>query len=162
MARALFDTTALHRAIESERTRRDVSLSELAYATHVSATTIRRAAHGGPMEADGVFCLLRWLNQPAEAFLAGALEPEPAQLPTALSPLIPRVDTQGLHAALDQKRIADGLTWSDVASVIAMPHVVATTLTQLAGGGRTEIHRYMAICEWLGVPAGEFVREMPY
>lgn len=161
MPRALFDTTVLHRAIESERMRRGVSLRELALATRVSATTIRRASLGGPMEADGVFCLLRWLNQPAEAFLANAPEPEPT-IPLAPSPLIPRVDTKRLHAALDQRRMAEGFSWSEVASAIAMPHVVATTLRQLAQGGRTEINRYMAICDWLGAPASDFVREVPY
>lgn len=162
MPRALFDTAALSRAIESERARRGVSARELALATHVSATTIRRAAHGGPMEADGVFCLLRWLHQPAEAFLTGASEPEPTPPPSRFSLLIPRVDTKGLHAALDQKRIADGLTWSDVASAIAIPHVVATTLTRLARGGRTEIHSCMAMCEWLGAPASDFIHEVPH
>lgn len=68
-----------------------------------------------------------------------------------------RVDTAALHAALDEQRLSRGMTWHQVAEEVGPSVVSAPSLTDLARGGRTGVHVFMAILHWLGLPAESFL-----
>jgi hypothetical protein len=65
-------------------------------------------------------------------------------------------DTAAIHAALDAKRREQGMTWSEVAR--ALPGFTPSMLTNLAKGPLIGFPRVMALTQWLGRPASEFVR----
>ena len=67
-----------------------------------------------------------------------------------------RFDSAALHAALDAKRCAEGLTWTDVANAT---RVSAGTIARLKVGGRLEVDGMLAMVGWLGVAVETFVRE---
>lgn len=69
-----------------------------------------------------------------------------------------RFDAQALYRALDQQRVAKGLSWAEVARQVG---VSAATLTRTRDGGRLEVDGMLAMVGWLGVPVEDFVREMP-
>jgi len=69
-----------------------------------------------------------------------------------------RFDAAALHAALDAKRRADGLAWTDVARATG---VSAGTIARLKNGGRLEVDGMLAMVAWLGVPVETFVRDAP-
>jgi len=68
-----------------------------------------------------------------------------------------RVDTAALHTALDEQRLSRGMTWPQVAQEVGRGVVSAASLTELARGGRTGVHTFMAILHWLGLPAESFL-----
>ncbi len=68
-----------------------------------------------------------------------------------------RIDTAALHTALDEQRLFRGMTWPQVAEEIGRSVVSAASLTDLARGGRTGVHVFMAILHWLGLPAESFL-----
>src|SRR5580692_1989870 len=67
-----------------------------------------------------------------------------------------RFDTAAIHAALDAKRRAQGMTWSEVAG--ELPGFTPSMLTNLAKGPLIGFPRVMALVQWLGRPASDFVR----
>ena len=67
-----------------------------------------------------------------------------------------RFDPPALFAALDQQRVARGLSWSDVAGETG---VSAATIKRTELGGRMEVDGMLALVGWLGVPVETFVRE---
>jgi len=68
-----------------------------------------------------------------------------------------RLDAAALDRALDVKRTADGLTWSEVAAAIG---VSPATITRLETGGRMEVDGMLAMVGWLGVPVETFVQDV--
>jgi transcriptional regulator with XRE-family HTH domain len=69
-----------------------------------------------------------------------------------------RFDSVALHAALDAKRRAEGLSWADVAKAT---RVSSGTIARLRDGGRLEVDGLLAMVTWLGVPVETFVRDSP-
>jgi transcriptional regulator with XRE-family HTH domain len=67
-----------------------------------------------------------------------------------------RFDSKALYAALDAKRSARGMTWTQVAAATG---VSAATITRTRAGGRLEVDGMLAMVRWLGVPVETFVRE---
>lgn len=67
-----------------------------------------------------------------------------------------RLDSAALYRAMDEKRVADGLSWKDVAATIG---VSAATITRLRDGGRMEVDGMLAMVAWLDAPVERFVRE---
>ena len=70
-----------------------------------------------------------------------------------------RWDAAALHAALNTKRQAAGMTWQDVANEIG--GVSSGMLTHLAKGGRVGFPGVMRMTAWVGQPAAAFTRLVP-
>jgi transcriptional regulator with XRE-family HTH domain len=68
-----------------------------------------------------------------------------------------RLDTQALHRALEERRKARGMTWSQVAEEVG---VSIATIQRLRAGGRMEVDGLLAMVGWLGVPVENFVRDV--
>ena len=67
-----------------------------------------------------------------------------------------RFDPKALHAALDAKREARGVTWKQIAEETG---VSVSTITRTKQGGRMEVDGVLALVGWLDVPVETFVRE---
>jgi len=77
-------------------------------------------------------------------------------LPEAGPARVLRFDTRAMHAALDARRRERGRTWTALAK--EMPGFTPGMLTNLATGPLIGSPRVMAIPQWLGRPASDFVR----
>lgn len=66
-----------------------------------------------------------------------------------------KVDVTALHAALDQRRQSEGLSWRQLAGKIG---ISPSTLSRMAQGNKPDVDSFAAIIEWLGVPAERFFR----
>jgi uncharacterized protein YfiM (DUF2279 family) len=164
-----FDVGELYDAIDAQRRARGLSWQAVAREINrgfgqtrsrpISVSTVRglRDKTFG-VEGDGVLQMLLWLDRTPESFvpghpLAGAAN---AKLPRLDAERILRFDTRSIHAALDAKRRARGMSWADVAAEIG--GFGAASLTRLANGGRTGFPHVMRIVAWLGEPAATFTR----
>jgi transcriptional regulator with XRE-family HTH domain len=67
-----------------------------------------------------------------------------------------RFDSGALYQALDERRVALGLSWKQVA---AETGVSVTTLTRARLGGRMEVDGVLAMVSWLGRTVESFARE---
>lgn len=65
------------------------------------------------------------------------------------------VDVEALHAALDQKRKQEKLTWRRLSTVTGTS---PSTFTRMAQGHRPDVDTFLTLCSWLGVPAENFKR----
>ena len=68
-----------------------------------------------------------------------------------------RFDSNALYQALDAKRIARGLTWTQVAE---QSGVSVFTLRGTERGGRLEVDGMLAMVDWVGLSVETFVREV--
>jgi cyanate lyase len=64
-----FDAKALHKALDEQRKRRDMSWADVSKEIGVSASTLRRTNAGGRMEVDGMLAMVYWLNEKVETFV---------------------------------------------------------------------------------------------
>ena len=64
-----FDAKALHKALNEQRKRRDMSWADVSKEIGVSASTLRRTKDGGRMEVDGMIAMVYWLNEKVETFI---------------------------------------------------------------------------------------------
>ena len=164
-----FDMRALHTALDDERRARKLTWDELAAEINapfkhtpsipISVGTLRTMTAKRSVTSAVVLQALRWLRRTPESFLAGrgdqALAPSEA-LPEAGPAQILQFETEAMHAALDAKRRGRGLTWREVAS--ELPGFTPSMLTNLARGPLIGFPRVMALTQWLGRPAADFVR----
>ena len=104
-----------------------------------------------------MLAMLRWLERTPESFVPGSAlaDAEFARLPD-VRPLILRMDTKALHAALNAARIERGLTWQQLSR--AIPGSTVSTLTGLAVNERTGFPNVMRVTAWLGQPLAAFTR----
>jgi hypothetical protein len=163
-----FDMRALQDALDGERRASRLSWDQLAAEINepfkhtpsipISAGTIRTMTTKRSVTSAVVLQVLRWLRRTPESFLArrdqGRAPGE--ELPEAGPAQILRFDTAAIHAALDANRREQGMTWSEVAR--ALPGFAPSMLTNLAKGPLIGFPRVMALTQWLGRPAYEFVR----
>jgi hypothetical protein len=163
-----FDILALQAALDGERRARGLTWDALAAEINqpfkhtpsipISLGTIRTMTTKRSVTSAVVLQVLRWLRRTPESFLAGRDQaPAPAEeLPGAGPSQILRFDTAAIHAVLDAKRREQGMTWSEV--VREIPGFTASMLTNLANGPLIGFPRVMALPQWLGRPASDFVR----
>src|SRR5262245_791364 len=106
MRPADFSLTALHAALDAERTARGLSWAAAAAEMKVSPSTVAQLHRRATAEADGVLQMLHWLGRAPESFLAGdpAAADGRARWPGISSNGILRFDTARLRAALDAAR----------------------------------------------------------
>ena len=67
-----------------------------------------------------------------------------------------RFDSAALYVALNERRVARGLTWTEVAQATG---VSVATIRRTEDGGRMEVDGMLALVGWLGVPVETFVRD---
>ena len=64
-----FDAKSLHKALDEQRQRRDMSWADVSKEIGVSASTLRRTKDGGRVEVDGMLAMVNWLNEKVETFV---------------------------------------------------------------------------------------------
>ena len=104
--------------------------------------------------------MVRWLGRAPEDFIVG---------PRRLTGSVPqvgsefgrrrRIDTTALHAALDARRAAEGLTWAYLGTELG---VVPGMLTRLARRGRIEVSVLARVVGFLGAPVEDFTYDCDY
>jgi hypothetical protein len=162
-----FSLADLYGALDAERKKRALSWSEAARQMaresgnnsghRLSVSTIIATRTAKVAEADGILQMLVWLGRTPESFVAGHPSSDSArfQLPKVPPHKVLRFDTKALHAAVDQQRRAQKLTWLQVADAIGAGE---SALRHLAKGGRTSFPQVMRIVRWLKMPAADFTR----
>lgn len=63
------------------------------------------------------------------------------------------VDVAALHAALDAARTSRGLSWRELARELGLS---PSTLSRLSNLKSPDVHAFMAMTQWLNVPAETF------
>jgi hypothetical protein len=166
-----FDMNQLHATLDVERRARGLSWAELTSEVNkpfdgtpsipIHVATIRNMPAKSSVTSAVVLQLLRWLRRTPESFLAGRdAAPAPDEtLPEPGPGRILRFDTRALHAALDAERVAQGLTWRQLAA--QLPGFTESTLTNLSTGPLIGFPRVMVLTQWLHRPAANFVRDRP-
>lgn len=66
-----------------------------------------------------------------------------------------RLDVAALYVTLDSERQQRGLSWRQVATQAG---VGPSTLSRMAQGNRPDVDSFVALIQWLGVPAEQFMR----
>jgi hypothetical protein len=110
----------------------------------------------GATSSQHALFMLRWLERTPESFLAGeGRSPTEAPLPAAGPDRRLRWNLRTLHAALDERRRAQQLTWRQLAAIIGC------TPSQLTGlrtaRFATGMNVAMRVVQWLERPAADFV-----
>ena len=155
----MFDVQALYAALDEQRCSRRLSWQEVAREIgSVSPSTLNGMRARGSVEGDGVLQMLRWLDRTPESFVPGhqAASTGEETLPRAGRTQKLRFDTKAMYAALDSRRLEQGMTWQQVADEIGGVNVA--NLTRLAHGGRVAFPHVMRLFGWLGRPAASFMR----
>ena len=105
----------------------------------VASSTLTGVKANAVAEGDGILQMLLWLRRTPESFVPGFPDADAVrfQLPEPPDGQILRWDARALHAALNAKRLAAGMTWQDIANEVGgfSPRM----LTNLAKGGRVGI-----------------------
>lgn len=163
----VFDLAALHSAIDEQRQTRGLTWKQAMLEINlqvdsrsgrhpVSQSTVAGLRTKAVAEGDGVLQMLRWLRRSPESFIPGCEANEHHHLPEVPPDKVLRFDTVKLHAALDARRVARGLTWQQTANEIG--GTSAATLTHFKKGGRTGFPGVERFARWLVLPVAHFVR----
>jgi hypothetical protein len=164
-----FDVSALYAALESRRTEYGLSWKQVAdqlwdlsavlndqRRDHpISPSTLTNMGTHPRISCQHALFMLRWLGRSPESFLPGLSDEQRFALPSVGSDRRLRWSLKLLHAAMDEKRQADGLTWNQLASVLGCG---ANRLTALRTAKfATDMDVAMRIVQWMGRPAADFV-----
>lgn len=163
-----FDLKALYQAVDERRVADGLTWAEVARAVsrrpdrsslvrQVSPSTIRSFEAGATAEGDGVLQVLLWLARAPEDFVPGhPLAGSPSTVLRVSEPgMVLRWDAAALHAALDEQRRHQDLTWTELAREIGC---APGQLTGLAAAQRVHLPLVMRHTTWLGRPAAHFTR----
>jgi hypothetical protein len=161
VGRLKFDPQALYDAVDARRRERGMSWADLSRELHISTTTIKgMTTRTWGIELDGVIGLSRWVGRTVESFAGGDGGPSPEAVSYATARRFLRFDTKSLYTAVDSERERRGMTWDQVAAEIwPLGPWGATQLKGLARGGRADVYKALATCEWLGRTIQSFERE---
>jgi hypothetical protein len=161
---ARFSLADLYEAIDERRRDEELSWSQVAAEISrcctvrrpIAASTISGLRTKRAGEGDGILQMLIWLGRSPESFVPGhpSADEDRYRLPSLARGQILRWNTKALHAAVNAKRQALGLTWAETASAIR--GFTPGMLTQLSKGGRIGFPRVMRIVRWLDRPAVDF------
>jgi hypothetical protein len=166
----VFDCGALFDALDVERRERDLGWYELADELWEQSSDLnaeRSGDHplcGGAVqrlrERDATSCqyalfMLRWLDRAPEDFLAGpVLDVGDVRLPEVGADSRLRWDLNQLHAALNERRQQQRLTWAQLADEL---DCTPSRLTNLRSARLADMSLVMRITQWLGEPAAAFI-----
>jgi hypothetical protein len=123
----------------------------------LAVSTVKGLSTKAVAEGDGVLQMLRWLGRTPESFvpaLQSAADPR-AALPVVNPNQVLRFDTRRLHAALNDARVARGLTWQQVSDETGL---TTSSLAHLSAGGRTGFPHVVRLTQWLDTTVSQFVR----
>ena len=67
----------------------------------------------------------------------------------------PRLDVAALYVTLDSERQQRGMSWRQLAHDAG---VGPSTLSRMAQGNRPDVDSFVALVQWLGMPAEQFMR----
>ena len=165
-----FDGPALIAALDAQRVARGLDWNQLSDALYEQSSDLNaelcdhgvcsgaliRTAKRGTMSCQYAAMLLRWIGRPPEDFLAGPkLDVGPTTLPKIGPDKRLRFELPALHATLDDRRRAEGLTWAALGEELGCSPARLTNLrtARLADMGLT-----MQLTQWLRVPAATFLR----
>ncbi len=170
LEKTLFDGDALIRALDAQRADRGLDwngLADVLYeqsselnaeldGNHLCQGALVRTAHRGTMSCQYAVIILRWIDRAPEEFL---LRPSVAvgetRLPVAGPDARLRWDLPALHAALDEHRRRQGLTWAALAGEL---DCTASRLTNLKTGRLADMDLTMRITQHLRRPAAAFIQ----
>ncbi|MFF0793895.1 helix-turn-helix domain-containing protein [Streptomyces spiralis] len=65
-----------------------------------------------------------------------------------------RVNVSALYAALDAARTKKEISWRQLAAEVG---VSPSTMTRMANGNRPDVDAFLALVQWLGIPAETFM-----
>jgi Ser/Thr protein kinase RdoA (MazF antagonist) len=165
-----FDTSALYSALDDKRTALGLSwpkvadqLWELSSVLNerrddhpISPSTLTKLAKSPHTSCQHALFMLRWLGRTPESFLEGATgDDERYALPAAGPDRRLRWALKLLYATMDEKRRQDGLTWADLAAILACSPNQLTGLRTAKFA--TGMDLAMRIVQWIGRPAADFV-----
>ncbi len=165
MARPDFSLRSLYEALDAQREARGLTwtaaVREMSapftrgLSRPLAVSTVTGLRTKAVAEGDGVLQMLRWLGRTPESFIPGS-KPDPSTTLPAVGPdQVLRFDTTRLHDALNQARVARGLTWQQIANDV---DVTPSSLTHLSTGSRTGFPHVARLTGWLGVPVAQFIR----
>jgi transcriptional regulator with XRE-family HTH domain len=66
-----FNKPELYAALDAQRRSRGISWQQAAREIGVAPSTLARTKQRGPMEADGMLAMVRWLGRTPESFMRG-------------------------------------------------------------------------------------------
>ena len=168
-ALATFDFAAFFAAVDDARRDRNMGWYDLADELwdQSAELNVERDDHplcGGAVSRLGArgetscqyaLYLLRWLGRAPEEFLTGpALDVGDVRLPDAGPDSRLRWDLGQLHAALNDERRRQGLTWAPLAGQIGC---TSGRLTNLRTARTADMALTMRVTQWLRRPAAEFI-----
>ena len=166
---ATFDFAAFFAAVDEGRRSRQLRWFALAdelwdLSAQLNAEREDHALCGGAVSRLGArgetscqyaLYLLRWLEQAPEEFLVGPVrDVGDVRLPDPGPDCRLRWDLAQLHAALDQERQRQGLTWTGLAEQIGC---TPGRLTGLRRARMADMALTMRVTQWLGRPAADFI-----
>ncbi|HWA66885.1 MAG TPA: hypothetical protein VG899_11010 [Mycobacteriales bacterium] len=166
-----FDVVALFEALDAQRRERGLNwtgvardiwqMSHLLNAERgdhpISPATIIGMPKRGMTSCQHALFMLHWLDRVPESFLEGATSVRPdATLPRCGPDRRLRWSLKTLYAALDERRQAEALTWSQLAKILRCTPNQLTGLK--AARFATNIVLAMRITQWLDEPAATFIR----
>ena len=165
----VFDCGALFSALDAQRRERGLGWYELADELWQQSAELnsRRTDHplcGGAVyrlkERCATSCqyglfMLRWLRRAPEDFLTGpVVDVGDVRLPDADTGSRLRWNLNELHAALNEQRQEDGLTWAELARDL---DCTPNRLTNLRTARLADMDLVMRVTQWLGRPAAAFI-----
>ena len=116
---------------------------------------VSRLGARGETSCQYALYLLRWLGDPPEAFLVGPVaDVGDTRLPEPGPDSRLRWDLAQLHAALNDERQRQGLTWAGLAEQIGC---APGRLTRLRGARMADLALTMRLTQWLRRPAAAFI-----
>lgn len=164
-----FDTRALMAALDVQREERGLGWSGLADVLwdqsaklnarvfdHVMCSgALVRHVRGSAMSCQYSLILLRWIRRTPEAFLTGPVV-DVGDVPLPDADLDSRLlfDLNQVHSALDERRRAEGVTWSRLAEELGC---TPSRLTNLRTARLADMDLTMRVTQWLAMPAARFV-----
>lgn len=166
---ARFDFAAFFAAVDAARRDRDMGWYDLAgelwnQSAQLNAErddhplcggAVSRLGARGETSCQYALYLLRWLGRAPEEFLAGPARPVgDTRLPDPGPDSRLRWDLGQLHAALNQERQRQGITWAALAGQIGCS---PSRLTNLRTARMADMGLAMRVTQWLGRPAAEFI-----
>jgi hypothetical protein len=164
-----FDAMALYGALDEQRTAQHLTWTGVAReiwglssvlndqrSDHpISPSTISNMARRANISCQHALFMLRWLERTPESFLTGPDVRDDASLPVVGPDRRLRWSLKRLYESLSTKRQREGLTWSELATVLRC------TPSQLSGlrtaKFATSMTLAMRITQWLDQPAADFI-----
>jgi hypothetical protein len=164
-----FDFAAFFAAVQDARRYRDLGWFELAdelwdMSAELNAErgdhplcggAVSRLGARGETSCQYALYLLRWLGRAPEEFLTGpARDVGDIRLPAPGPDSRLRWDLAQLHAAVNEERQRQGMTWAELAKRIGC---TPSRLTNLRTARMADMALTMRVTQWLRSPAAEFI-----